>query len=323
MSRRVKTLTALAGLLLVLSTWSTIALAPVHAAGTQARAGNPFVSAQVGVILRMHQQIVGADYSHCPSKAYLYGTCQASQIRVTGAAWKSVADGHGGNLYAWLVSGGGNSRNFSVTFFDNARYVGQFGHTTAVFWSYYSMSPGTFTLQYKRYRTGDAMCCPSDSMDTFTVQYNAQSRSMGFVSPTHTAVAAQSASKCAFRAHEWGVVQATSDLINYADSTTHADQQSAVAHLEEKFFHIESRYGSPYGSGALFSDLSSAWLSAESASYDHDQFLANADPSGTAGDPSQYEDNAQTRFWSGQLSTDTAAAWAAQTNVWKDIKQIC
>jgi hypothetical protein len=128
-----------------------------------------------------------------------------------------------------------------------------------------------------------------------------------------TATRSHALRRCAFRSHEWGVVQDTSRIIQYSDITTHADQQSAVAHLEERFFRVERRYGSPYGSGALFSDLASAWALAESASYDQDQFLL-AISDGTLDDQD---------YWVNQGNSDTAQAWAVLANAWGDVKATC
>lgn len=132
--------------------------------------------------------------------------------------------------------------------------------------------------------------------------------------PAHaTGVRSNAMRKCAFRSHAWGVVQSTSEIISSASITTHADQQSAVAHLEERFFRVERRYGSPYGSGALFSDLTSAWTLAESVSYDNDQFgIALSD--GTIDD---------SNYWVNQGNSDQAEAWAVLATVWNDVKATC
>ena len=128
--------------------------------------------------------------------------------------------------------------------------------------------------------------------------------------PAHaTGVRSHTMRRCAFRSHAWGVVQATSELITFADIDSRVNTQSAAAHLQERYFRVEQRYGSPYGSEALFSDLTTAWSFAESMSYDNEQW-------NSAGSD-------QMQYWDDQQASDTSQAWAAEANAWADVKATC
>jgi hypothetical protein len=122
--------------------------------------------------------------------------------------------------------------------------------------------------------------------------------------------------KCTFRNHMWSVVYDTNNQINFLSGlTTHAGEQNWVARMQEKVFRIESRYGSPYGSETLLSDLTNTWVSIESAGFDMDQENA-ADPNGNP-------DMQQVDYWDVQFQSDVKQAWASQAYTWKDVKATC
>jgi hypothetical protein len=151
--------------------------------------------------------------------------------------------------------------------------------------------------------------CPEGS----TRRSHFRLRDMVPVSAHATGMRSNAMRKCTFRSHVWGVVQSTSEIIRFAYGTSEADQQSAVAHLQERYFRVERKYGSPFGSGALLSDLTNVWTAAESASFDHDQAMPEMD----AGDDSQLQ------YWNDQSDSDIAKAWEAEANAWNDVIATC